>query len=92
MSAEQVISLITGGVGSLGVVGIFLFLIISDKLHTDGEFQRLQNLLDKAENAHAETRRALAAAIERGDAAVRASEVIANAFASAGQGRGTSVP
>lgn len=62
------------------VMVIFLTLILSGRLHTDAEFRRTEAALDKEKEAHDETRRALTAASERADAAIRASEVIADAF------------
>lgn len=85
MSPEQLIGLITGSTGVVGVLTIFITLIMVGKLHTDGEFERVLNALEKEREAHKETERALEAASERADAAVRASEVIADAFVSAGR-------
>lgn len=87
MSAESLLSLLTGGVGAVAVLGIFLGLIVSGKLHTDAEmvradenFEREAAAYEAEKRAHAETRRALAEASARGDAAVRASELIAGAL------------
>ena len=66
----------------------FLTLLLAGKLHTDDEFSRMSDALDKEKEAHEETRRALSLAGERADAAVKASELIADAFsARAGGGR-----
>lgn len=64
----------------MGVLGIWLTLMVSGKLHSDDEFQRESAALEREKIAHDETRRALAAASERADAAVRASSLIADAF------------
>lgn len=83
MSADSIINLISGGTGALGAVVIFLALILASKLHTDQEFQREVNRGDKLEANIAEKDRTIVAMSERADAAVKASEVIANAFAAA---------
>lgn len=80
MDAGSLVSLITGGAGAVAVLAVFLGLILSDKLHTSGEFRRMEQALQLEKEAHAETTRALAAAAERADAAVRASQLIADAF------------
>lgn len=80
MSAESVASLLTGGVSAMAVMGIFLTLILSGNLHTAAEFDRQSAALDAERLAHAETRKALAEAAARADAAVRASELIASAM------------
>ena len=91
MSADSLTSLITGSIGAVGVLAIFLALILTGRLHTDAEMRRADETidrqakaLDKTEEALAETRRALAEASARADAAVRSSEVIAGALRSAG--------
>lgn len=81
MDAGSLTSLITGGIGALGVLGIFLALILSDKLHTDGEFRRMAAANARKDETIAELTRAVDAAAERAGAAVRASELIADAFA-----------
>jgi hypothetical protein len=68
---------------------VFLTLILSGKLHTAAEFDRTDAALEREKQAHAETRKALTEAAARGDAAVRASELIADAFSSAGRKAGT---
>lgn len=80
MDAGSVVSLISGGAGAIAVLTLFLTLILADKLHTDGEFHRMEQALQLEKQAHSETTRALIAAGERADAAVRASQLIADAF------------
>lgn len=80
VSAESIVGLISGGSGALGVMVIWMILILSGKLHTDGEFSREAAALDREKTAHEETRRALSAANARADAAVQASTIIANAI------------
>lgn len=94
MSLDTITSLITGSIGAIAVLGVFLTLILAGKLATPGEMRRadetidrLTKALDRSEEALGETRRALAEASARADAAVRSSEVIASAFRSAGTGR-----
>ncbi len=82
MDAGSLLSLITGGAGAVTILVVFLGLILSDKLHTDGEFQRLKEAAGKKDETIAELSKALDAASARGDAAVRASELIASAFSS----------
>ena len=86
MSVESLTSLLTGGVSAMAVMAIFLALILSGKLHTDSEFGREAAALDREKLAHDETRRALAEASARADAAVRAAELMADAFSRAGSG------
>lgn len=93
MTIDSITSLVTGSIGAIGVLGIFLTLILTGKLHTAGEMKRADQTierqaraLDKGEEALAETRRALTEASGRADAAVRATEVVARAFQS-GQAR-----
>jgi hypothetical protein len=80
VSVDSLTSLLTGGVSAMAVMAIFLTLILAGRLHTDSEFQREVNALDREKTAHEETRRALAEAATRAEAAVRASELIADAF------------
>jgi hypothetical protein len=80
VSVESLTSLLTGGVSAMAVMAIFLTLILAGKLHTDGEFQREAQALDREKSAHEETRRALTEASARAETAVRASELIADAF------------
>lgn len=87
MSVESIASLIGGGTGATAVLVIFLTLLLAGKLHTDDEFSRMSDALDKEKEAHEETRRALALAGERADAAVKASELIADAFSASSRRR-----
>ena len=84
MDAGSVVSLISGGAGAIAILTLFLTLILSDKLHTDGEFRRMEQALQLEKEARAEATRALTAASERADAAVRASQLIADAFSGRG--------
>lgn len=86
MSVESLTSLLTGGISAIAVMAIFLTLILTGRLHTESEFERAIGALDKEKTAHEETRRALTEAGARADAAVRASEMIAAAFAAAKDG------
>ena len=88
MSVESLTSLLTGGISAVAVLGIFLALILADKLHTDAEFKREMEALDREKMAHAETRKALAEAAARADAAVRATEIIARALSRPAQDDG----
>ena len=100
MSADSLVGLISGGAGAVTVFGIWMSLLVSGKLHTDAEMTRADQLselrleaLRTEQAAHAETRRALAEAAARADAAVRASEMIADAFSSAAStGSGRALP
>jgi hypothetical protein len=87
MSIESIAGLIGGGTGSVAVLVIFLVLMLSDKLHTDGEFEREVKRGDLERDAHAETRKALTAANERADAAVRAASLIADAMTGRSESR-----
>ena len=81
MSVESLASLIGGGTGALAVMAIFLTLILSGKLHTDGEFDRLNQALKDEKEAHKETIRALTAANDRAGAAVQAASLIGESLA-----------
>jgi hypothetical protein len=83
VSVESLTSLLTGGISAMAVMAIFLTLILSGRLHTAGEFDRTDAALEREKQAHDETRKALTEAAGRADAAVRASELIADAFSSA---------
>ena len=87
MSIESLTSLLTGGLGAVAVMAIFLTLILNGKLHTEAEFTRLETALNQEKTAHDETRRALGIASERADAAVQASKLVARAFTDAQQHR-----
>lgn len=82
---------ISGAFGGIIVLVYFVSMLLADKLHTDAEFKREAKALERERDAHAETKRALEAAIARADTAVRASELVAQALTAAdqrgGQGR-----
>jgi hypothetical protein len=80
LSIDQLVGLIGGGTGAVGVLSLWLTMILTGKLHTDGEFDRVLDALNIEKAAHAETRKALDASNARADAAVRASELIADAL------------
>jgi Tfp pilus assembly protein PilN len=84
LSVESLTSILTGGVSAMAVMGIFLTLILTGKLHTDGEFQREAAALDREKQGHDQTRQALAEAAARADTAVRAAQMIADAFTRSG--------
>jgi hypothetical protein len=88
VTVENLQSIITGGTGAIVVMVVWLTMILSDKLHTDGEFSRVAEALQLEKTAHTETRKALEAAADRADAAVRSSELIADAFTAAAERRG----
>jgi hypothetical protein len=92
VSVESLTSLLTGGISAMTVMGIFLTLILAGKLHPSGEFDRQSAALDQERQAHGETRKALAEAALRADAAVRASELIAGAMTAASGRRPDAVP
>lgn len=87
MSAEGWASLLTGGVGAVTTLTVFLILIITGKLHTDGEFDREVKRGDQLTEALATMTRAKDAADERAGAAISASALIAEAFTKAAEHR-----
>lgn len=87
MSFESLVGLISGSGGALGVILVWLTLILAGKEHTNSEFERERERGDKLEEANEELQRALTAANARAEAAVRATEVIADAFRSRGSRR-----
>jgi hypothetical protein len=97
VTAEGYVSLITGGVGAVTVLAIFLSLILAGKLHTEGEFNREVRAHDKTRKALEDMTKSFEAASQRVDAAVRVSELVTEAFTKAaashrrpGGGRGGS--
>lgn len=98
---SSLLGLVTGSAGALVVLALVAFAFYSGKLHSDSEFQREvtreAKRADTLEAAMAEKDKALAEANARADAAVRASELIADAFTEArrrrssraGSGHGT---
>jgi hypothetical protein len=89
MSLDAITSLITGSIGGAAVLGIWLLLLLTGKMHTDAEFQREVQRGDRYEEALAESRKAVTAADERADASVRAAELIAEALTPANPRRST---
>lgn len=92
MSVESLTSLLTGGISAMAVMAIFLTLMLTGKLHTEGEFGRLASALDREKLAHDETRRALAEASARGDTATHLTELVVDALSRAGGGGTHVVP
>lgn len=87
MSADQIIGLVTGVGGALGFAAVFLILFVTGNIHSDAEFKREvaradleRERADRLESAVAERSRALAEANARAEAAVRATEMMANAL------------
>lgn len=87
MSADSIVSLITGGTTGLALSGIFLMLFLTHRVHSHEEYEqqvaraeRAEARADRLEEAVAETRRALEAADARAEAAVHSAELIANAL------------
>ena len=84
----SLIPLITGGGGALVVLMLVAYAFYLGKIHSDPEFQREVARGDRLEAALREKDKALEAASDRADAAVRASELIADAFTEARRRRG----
>lgn len=87
-----VLPYITGAGGASAIALVWIGLFLSDKLHTDGEFRREAAALEQEKAAHGETRKALSEASARADVAVRASEMIADAFGAARVATGRGAP
>ncbi len=87
VSAETLVSFLTGGVGAITTLTVFLMLILSGKLHTDGEFDREVMRGDKLETALADMTRAKEVSDGRADTAVHASSLIVEAFTAAARRR-----
>lgn len=93
---DWVSPLFTGGVGATTVLVSWLLSLLTGRMHTDAEFERevkareaAERRADVLERTVQEKDRALIEATSRADAAVRASEVIADAFSEAkGRARG----
>jgi len=99
MTAEQIVSLATGGAGALLIVIIWITLLLNGKLHTDEEFKRevargdeLVKRLDLRNQSIEELQKALITANARADSAVRSTEMMADALAAAGQRRSRAIP
>ena len=76
------ISLVTGGAGALVVMAAGLYQFSRNKLHSDGEFQRVVRALETEQEAHARTRETLAVANARADAGLKPAELIAAVISS----------
>jgi hypothetical protein len=85
MDTTLIVPLITGS----GVAGVFCCLFILGMVHSDRELKREAHRADTLEAALKEKDAALAEANARADAAVRASELIADAFSDARRRRTT---
>lgn len=79
MDSSLIVPLITGS----GVAGVFCAFFILGLLHSNPEFKRETARGDALAAALKEKDKALEAANDRADAAVRASELIADAFTEA---------
>lgn len=104
MSAEAIAQFISGGIGALGVCGLWIAFLVAGKLHTESEMKRADEAIKRADEnfereaaalalekqAHAETRKALDAASARADSAVRSTELIAGALSGAAAQRSRS--
>lgn len=87
---SSILNLITGAAGGLVVLALVAWAFYAGKLHSDSEFQReverrseVERRADLLEQTVKEKDKALDAAGGRADAAVRASELIADAFTEA---------
>lgn len=80
MSVESLTGLISGGIGAVAVLGIWLALMVSGKLHSDDEFQREIKRGDLAEAARLEMQRAYQEANARAETAVHALEILSEAI------------
>lgn len=100
MDPTSLINLITGGIGALGVMTIVFALLLTGKLHTNGEMDREIARGDRealradlAERRAEELQAALIAANERTEIAVKTSQLVTDAFTRAAirrsGGRGT---
>jgi acyl-ACP thioesterase len=83
VSAETWVSLITGGVGAVTVLAVWLTTILAGKEHTDGEFKREVARGDRLEKALEDMTKAKGVSDERADTAVRATALVAEAFTKA---------
>lgn len=85
---SSLLNLITGTAGALVVLALVAWAFYTGKLHSDKEFQREVRRGDTLQAAAAEKDKAITEAAARADAAVRASELIADAFTEARRRRG----
>lgn len=85
---SNLLSLVTGGAGALVVLALIAWAFYAGKLHSNPEFEREVQRRELLEATIAEKNAALKAASDRADAAVRASELIADAFTDARRRRG----
>lgn len=84
MNFDSLAALIQGSLGALGVMSIFFTLFLAGRIHTDSEFKRLERRCDRLEETISDKDKTIAAANERADVAVKASALVADAFASGG--------
>ena len=82
------LALIQGGAGAIVVLALVAYFFFTGKLHSDSEFKREIAHRELLEATIAEKNEALKTAGDRADAAVRASELIADAFTEARRRRG----
>lgn len=80
---SSLLGLIQGSLGALVILALIAFAFYAGKLHSDSEYQREVKRGDTLEAANAEKDKAIQEAAARADAAVRASELIADAFTEA---------
>lgn len=85
----EILPYVTGSAGALVVLAFVAWGFYTGKLHSDREFGREVKRADTLEQALKEGAQALADATKRADAAVRASELIADAFSEARSRRAT---
>lgn len=90
--AGTIASFATGSIGAIAVLGIFLSLIVTGNLHTNDSVRMYKQTIADLKETIKEKDKAIAAAGERADAAVKASELIANAMARAPERRGSHAP
>ena len=77
VTLSSYLPLITGGGGAIVVLVLAVWMFLTDKVHPDGEFQRILAALNAEKEAHARTREALAIASARAEAGMRPAELLA---------------
>lgn len=98
MSAEQIVSLLSGGTTALGFAVIWLTLLISGKQPTSAQLREVKEQLKLEQTRNEvkdkiieEQQRTIKAANERADQLSKSSEIMAEAFLAAGQRRSSRV-